>query len=134
MNDDSCLDHEGKQREIKALGNPEWDPYEISFSEEYIQQHKKHRRAFVNRYGVIIGDHQYDSPNSPLHQWSEEIDPEIMSGDEWVHPLKDIGFHSDQNRNFFEQGIAPSGGIMNHPAEDAASNLILNKVKPEENA
>ena len=58
---------------------------------------------FVNKYGVVIGDSHYTSKESPLEQWSEEIDPAIMAGDEWVHPTNDIGWNTLENRELIEK-------------------------------
>lgn len=74
----------------------------------------------MNSHGVVIGDHEYDSPDSPLNHWSKDTDPSIMAGDEWVHPFKDVGFHTAENKDYFEKGIAPQGGIFMHPDKDVA--------------
>ncbi|MFH5187182.1 DUF3905 domain-containing protein [Paenibacillus sp. TAB 01] len=68
----------------------------------------------------MIGDHVYGSPQSPLENWSKDVDPVVMAGDEWVHPYKDIGFHTSENLDLFEKGIAPQGGMFTHPDKDAA--------------
>ncbi|HUC93062.1 MAG TPA: DUF3905 domain-containing protein [Paenibacillus sp.] len=99
--------------------DPELDPYEIEFLPRF-REGRGPRGAFVNPHGVVIGDHMYASPESPLEQWSTETDPEVMSGDEWVHPYKDIGFRTEENRNLFEKGIPPQAGIFMHPDKDAA--------------
>ncbi|MFD2615088.1 DUF3905 domain-containing protein [Paenibacillus gansuensis] len=95
------------------------DPYEINFLPEF---HGKlgPRNPFINSHGVLIGDHDYASPDSPLEQWSTETDPAVMAGDEWVHPYKDVGYHTSENRDYFERGIAPQAGIYMHPDKDAA--------------
>lgn len=98
---------------------PDLDPFEI----EFLPQFRKNRgpqEPFVNEYGVTIGDHEYDSPESPLNHWSKDTDPSIMAGDQWVHPFKDIGFHTQENRDYFEEGIPPKGGITMHPDKDVA--------------
>lgn len=101
-------------------GSPDLDPYEIDFLPEF-QQGRGPRDPFVNDYGVVIGDHEYDSSQSPLNQWSKETDPTVMAGDEWIHPYKDIGFQTDENRDYFEKGIAPdTGKRFMHPVKDAA--------------
>jgi len=105
--------------------DPELDPFEIEFRQEY-RDNRGPRAPFVNDHGVVIGDHDYESPQSPLEQWSEETDPEIMSGDQWVHPYKDIGFRSPENRALFEDGIAPSSGVFMHPTHQTS--------RPEKNA
>lgn len=95
------------------------DPFEIDFLPQF-EQGRGPREAFVNEHGVVIGDHEYESDNSPLEQWTAETDPEVMAGDEWVHPYKDIGFQSAENRDYFEKGIVPQGGIFTHPDKDVS--------------
>ena len=95
------------------------DPYEINFLPEF-RKGRGPEEPFVNEFGVVIGDHQYESPDSPLENWSRETDPAIMAGDQWVHPFKDIGFWSEENREYFEQGIPPQGAPFMHPDKDAA--------------
>jgi hypothetical protein len=107
---------------VEALGDSELDPFEINFLPQF-EEGRGPRAAFVNEHGVLIGDHMYESANSPLQLWSAETDPAIMAGDEWVHPFKDIGFQSEENRDFFEKGIPPSassGAIFMHPDKDVA--------------
>ncbi|MCQ6559545.1 DUF3905 domain-containing protein [Paenibacillus mendelii] len=99
--------------------DPALDPYEINFLPQF-QHDRGPRSPFVNSSGVLIGDHQYDSPQSPLHRWTADTDPAVMSGDEWVHPFKDIGFTTDENRDYFEKGIPPKSGIFMHPDKDVA--------------
>ncbi|MEB3102275.1 DUF3905 domain-containing protein [Ferviditalea candida] len=102
-----------------AFAGRDLDPFEIEFLPEF-QRGRGPREAFVNEHGVVIGDHQYESPNSPLNQWSKDTDPAVMAGDEWVHPYKDIGFQSAENRDYFEKGIVPQSGIFEHADKDAA--------------
>ncbi len=111
----------------------ELDPYEIEFLPEF-RQGRGPEEPFVNQYGVVIGDHMYESEHSPLQQWSEDTDPAIMSGDEWVHPFKDIGFHTEENRAYFEKGIPPQAGIFMHPDKDVAyeSNLENYDGEPDQ--
>jgi hypothetical protein len=99
--------------------DPELDPYEINFLPAY-RSGRGPRGAFVNRHGVVIGDHMYASLASPLEQWSTETDPAIMSGDEWVHPYKDIGFLTSDNRAIFEEGHGSQAGVgmFQHPDKD----------------
>ncbi|MBP2118800.1 DUF3905 domain-containing protein [Cohnella lubricantis] len=99
--------------------DPSLDPYEIEFRQEY-REGRGPEAPFVNDYGVVIGDHDYASPNSPLEQWTEETDPHTMSGDQWVHPFKDVGFRTRENRDLFETGIAPASGVFMHPAIQSA--------------
>jgi hypothetical protein len=102
-----------------AKDDPALDPYEIEFLPEF-RKGRGPEQPFVNEFGVVIGDHMYDSPESPLNHWSKDTDPAIMSGDQWVHPFKDIGFHTAENRDLFERGIAPQGGMFMHPDKDVA--------------
>ena len=112
------------EEKLKNLGNSELDPYEIDFLPEF-EQGRGPRDAFINEYGVVIGDHEYESPQSPHQHWSKETDPSIMSGDQWVHGYKDIGFYTEENQEYFEKGISPQGGIFMHPDKDVAYDLNL---------
>lgn len=94
------------------------DPFEIEFRAEF-RDDRGPREPFVNAYGVVIGDHDYESENSPLEQWNTETNPSVMAGAQWVHPYKDIGFRTPENRDLFERGIAPSSGIFMHPTHSA---------------
>lgn len=98
----------------------ELDPFEIEFRAEY-RDNRGPREPFVNERGVVIGDHDYESPQSPLEQWSKETDPEVMSGGQWVHPYKDIGFRTRENRDLFEKGIAPASSLFMHQTHNVAS-------------
>ncbi|MFB6465674.1 DUF3905 domain-containing protein [Cytobacillus sp. Hz8] len=75
---------------------------------------------FQNKYGVIIGDSHYASPNSPLENWDENTDPAIMSGDEWVHPTNDIGWNTSENRALLEERKKPNGYPFMHPTKDVS--------------
>jgi len=108
-----------KKADLNGTGDPEIDPFEIEFLPEF-REGRGPRGPFVNEHGVIIGDHEYASPNSPLENWSTDTDPSVMSGDQWVHPFKDIGFRTAENRRLFEEGIPPQSGIFMHPDKDAA--------------
>ncbi|PLS16826.1 DUF3905 domain-containing protein [Bacillus sp. M6-12] len=76
---------------------------------------------FVNSSGVIIGDSMYASENSPLENWTEETDPEVMSGDQWVHPTNDIGWNTTENRELLEQQRKPQGYPFMHPDKEVSS-------------
>jgi hypothetical protein len=78
------------------------DPFEINFLPEF-KQDRGPREPFVNDYGVVIGDHEYDSENSPLNHWSKDTDPFIMAGNQWVHPYKDIGFRTPEIGNILNK-------------------------------
>jgi hypothetical protein len=75
---------------------------------------------FINSFGVIIGDSHYASDNSPLENWSDEIDPSIMSGDEWVHPTNDIGWNTSENRELIEKQQKPQAYPFMHPTLDVS--------------
>ncbi|MCZ8523885.1 MULTISPECIES: DUF3905 domain-containing protein [Paenibacillus] len=117
--DPEGYNHANTDIEYNAKNNPELDPFEIEFKPEY-QSGRGPREAFVNEHGVLIGDHDYTSENSPLEQWTEDTDPAIMSGDEWVHPYKDVGFQTAENRDIFERGVPPKGDRFMHPDKDVA--------------
>jgi hypothetical protein len=105
---------------LDALEEPDdLDPYEINFLPQF-RQGRGPAGPFTNPYGVVIGDHEYVSEHSPLEQWTENTDPAIMAGDEWVHPFKDIGFRTAENREYFEQGVKPQSGIFMHPDKNVA--------------
>jgi hypothetical protein len=95
------------------------DPFEINFLPQF-REGRGPAEPFTNEFGVVIGDHDYESVNSPLQQWTADTEPEVMAGDHWVHPFKDIGFHTAENRDYFEQGIASQSGIFMHPDKDVA--------------
>ncbi|WP_051620988.1 DUF3905 domain-containing protein [Paenibacillus sp. UNC451MF] len=97
----------------------ELDPFEINFLPQFLEG-RGPRDPFVNSQGVVIGDHDYESDESPLENWSKEVDPSVMSGDEWVHPFKDIGFQTAENKDYFEKGIIPQTGNFAHPDKNVA--------------
>ena len=70
---------------------------------------------FTNEYGVIIGDSQYNSKNSPLNDWSDDIDPAIMAGDQWIHPTNDIGWISEENQELLQKNNNDSEDTFMHP-------------------
>ncbi|QAV26235.1 DUF3905 domain-containing protein [Anoxybacillus flavithermus] len=105
-----------KEKEIESPIFDETQPHQIhapSFKGTGIEM----KPPFVNRYGVVIGDSKYNSPNSPLHQWSDETDPSIMAGDEWVHPTNDIGWNTPENRAQLEEKRSENAPFM-HPDKD----------------
>lgn len=111
-------DRKASARKAEAKGE-RLDPLEIEFLPEF-QEGRGTHEPFVNEHGVVIGDHEYDSPASPLNRWSKDTDPSVMAGDEWVHPYKDIGFRTKENRDYFERGIPLQGGMFMHPDKDVA--------------
>lgn len=103
---------------VHGPDDPELDPFEIEFRPEF-REGRGPREPFVNEYGVVIGDHDCESANSPLERWSEETDPSVMAGETWVHPYKDIGFLTSENRDLFERGVASSRPFA-HPMHSTA--------------
>ncbi|TYP71872.1 DUF3905 domain-containing protein [Paenibacillus methanolicus] len=110
---------EADEKPFAGGDDPALDPFEINFRSEF-KEGRGPRAPFTNSHGVVIGDHDYESANSPLEQWTADTDPAVMAGDEWVHPYKDIGFLTDENRDYFERGIAPAAGIFMHPDKNAS--------------
>ncbi|WP_257351336.1 DUF3905 domain-containing protein [Pseudalkalibacillus decolorationis] len=78
------------------------------------------RKPFVNEHGVTIGDSYYESKDSPLNQWSDDVDPSVMAGDEWVHPYNDIGWNSSENKELAEEDRIPKGSPFMHPTKDVS--------------
>lgn len=113
------MSQDHKKPSKSAQEQSELDPYEIDFLPQF-EQGRGPRVPFVNEYGVTIGDHDYESDNSPLEQWTSDTNPEVMAGDQWVHPFKDVGFQSAENRELFEEGIVPQSGIFTHPDKNVA--------------
>jgi hypothetical protein len=107
------------------------EAYQIDFL-PYFEQHRGSKEPFVNEYGVVIGDRNYNSSDSPMNQWSTEIDPSIMSGDQWVHPYNDVGFNTRENRDIFEKGVAPLAYPFMHPTKDVSYHNDFIPEKDEE--
>ncbi|QED47312.1 DUF3905 domain-containing protein [Cytobacillus dafuensis] len=110
-----------KKKEVKLtkLGIDETLPHQIeapSFKGTGIQM----KPPFENSQGVVIGDSFYASENSPLENWSDETDPSIMSGDEWVHPTNDIGWNTTENKELLEQKKRPQASPFMHPTHDVS--------------
>lgn len=80
----------------------------------------KMQPPFINEHGVVIGDSLYSSPNSPLENWTENTDPEIMAGDEWVHPTNDIGWNTAENRELLESKKKPQAYPFMHSDKDVS--------------
>lgn len=118
-NKDATYDQVRTHIDYNRKNDSELDPFEINFRPEF-EQNRGPREPFVNEHGVLIGDHEYQSDHSPLEQWDQNTDPEIMSGDGWVHPFKDVGFHTTENKELFEKGVVPQGVPFMHPDKDAA--------------
>jgi hypothetical protein len=83
---------------------------------------KKMKPPFVNEHGVVIGDSLYNSKNSPINNWSDDVDPSIMAGEAWVHPTNDIGWNTAENRELIEKKVPPNGVPFTHPDKDVSYN------------
>ncbi|RSK26707.1 DUF3905 domain-containing protein [Bacillus sp. HMF5848] len=77
---------------------------------------------FINDYGVTIGDSLYNSKNSPLNNWSKDVDPAVMAGDQWVHPTNDIGWNTSENRDLLQKKKQPKGVPFMHPTFDVSKS------------
>jgi hypothetical protein len=108
------------EQQSKNWNQEDLDPFEIEFLPQF--RDRGPHDPFINSQGVLIGDHMYESDNSPLQQWSTETDPFVMAGDEWVHPYKDVGFQTSENRDYFEKGISPQGGTFMHRDKDVSAD------------
>ncbi|WP_231620809.1 DUF3905 domain-containing protein [Fictibacillus sp. 7GRE50] len=107
-----------KDKEQKKVDLDETLPHQIS-SPDFKGTGMKMQAPFVNEHGVVIGDSLYDSSNSPLNNWSTDTDPEVMAGDEWVHPTNDIGWNTNMNRDLIEKKAPPKEGMLRHPTKDS---------------
>lgn len=108
---------EKKDEDLKSLDIDDTLPHQVnapSFKDTGIEM----QAPFKNEHGVIIGDSMYASSNSPLENWSEETDPAIMAGDEWVHPTNDIGWNTSENRELLEEKRKPQASPFMHPTID----------------
>jgi hypothetical protein len=93
-------------------------PHQIH-SPDFKQSTRQMKKPIVNEFGVVIGDSYYNSPESPLNQWSTEVDPSVMAGDRWVHPTNDIGWNTTENKELLED-IPPKGVPFMHPTMDVS--------------
>ncbi|MGN7470719.1 DUF3905 domain-containing protein [Brevibacillus sp. SAFN-007a] len=93
-------------------------PHQIS-APDYKKSSRTIQPPFVNEFGVVIGDSQYESKESPLHNWSTDTDPSIMAGDQWVHPTNDIGWNSYENKELLEDKPISHARFM-HPTKDVS--------------
>ncbi|RXT13549.1 DUF3905 domain-containing protein [Ammoniphilus sp. CFH 90114] len=111
-----------KREQQPKLNSPVMEqtiPHQVH-SPAYNKSKSDIREPFINEFGVVIGDSFYDSPNSPLNNWSTDVDPAIMAGDQWVHPTNDIGCNSSENAEMIEEGINPLGVPFMHPDKDVS--------------
>lgn len=107
------------KKRLKKITIDETMPHQIS-APDFKDTGVNMMPPFVNNYGVVIGDSNYTSKNSPLEQWSDETDPAILSGDEWVHPTNDIGWNTTENRELIESKKPPQGYPFMHPTQDVS--------------
>ena len=69
---------------------------------------------------MTIGDSYYTSKESPLENWSDKIDPAVMSGSEWVHPTNDIGWNTTENKELIENNLLPQTNPYMHPTKNVS--------------
>ena len=106
-----------KDKDLETPFIDETMPHQIS-APSFKGTNMKMQPPFVNEHGIVIGDSKYNSPDSPINNWSDDIDPAIMAGDEWVHPTNDIGWNSSENRELIEKQKKPEGVPFMHPDKD----------------
>lgn len=111
------MKEESKQQ--KSLSVDETQPHQIN-APSFKGTGIKMEPPFTNKYGVTIGDSYYASENSPLENWSDQTDPSIMSGDEWVHPTNDIGWNTVENRELLESKRNLQARPFMHPTKDVS--------------
>ena len=80
----------------------------------------KRLQPFVNSFGVTIGDSHYTSKESPLENWSDNVDPAVMSGSEWVHPTNDIGWNTPVNKELIENKLLSQTSSYMHPTKNVS--------------
>jgi hypothetical protein len=113
------MSNEKKNQKPKKLSINETHPHQIN-APSFVGTGIKMDPPFVNKHGVTIGDSTYASANSPLENWSEETDPAIMAGDEWVHPTNDIGWNTTENNELLENKRKPQASPFMHPTKDVS--------------
>lgn len=62
-------------KEKETIQSPILDetlPHQMNFP-SFKGTGKKMQQPFINQYDVVIGDSKYDSTNSPLNNWSDEV-------------------------------------------------------------
>ncbi|WP_223700589.1 DUF3905 domain-containing protein [Sutcliffiella deserti] len=111
------MKHKNKEQELPYID--ETMPHQIN-SPSFKGSSIKMQPPFINEHGVVIGDSLYNSEDSPLNNWSDQVDPSIMAGDQWVHPTNDIGWNSTENRELVEKSKEPKGVPFTHPDKDVS--------------
>ncbi|WP_082129709.1 DUF3905 domain-containing protein [Aneurinibacillus tyrosinisolvens] len=115
----SKKNEEHRGQELKKVALDETMPHQYR-SPDMKESKSGTEAPFVNEFGVIIGDSFYDSPQSPLNNWSKDVDPAIMAGDQWVHPTNDIGWNTEENQDLMEGRVLPKGSPFMHPTKDVS--------------
>lgn len=64
---------------------------------------------------------------TPLDHWSKDIDPAIMSGDEWVDNDHDPGSERYETRKIATGDYGPNLGLFMHPTLDVTYGTELDK-------
>ncbi|MBO8164562.1 MAG: DUF3905 domain-containing protein [Brevibacillus sp.] len=108
---------EKQAEQVEEVALDQTMPHQIS-APDFKRANRPMQKPFVNEFGVVIGDSCYNSPQSPLNQWSTEIDPAVMAGDRWVHPTNDIGWNTEENRELVEENQPSQGVPFMHPSKD----------------
>jgi hypothetical protein len=104
-------------KEKETIQSPILDetlPHQMNFP-SFKGTGKKMQQPFINQYDVVIGDSKYDSTNSPLNNWSDEVDPATMAGEEWIHPTNDIGWISEENQELLKNEVDNKNDAFMHP-------------------
>ncbi|CAH2464879.1 MULTISPECIES: DUF3905 domain-containing protein [Bacillus] len=104
-------------KEKETIQSPILDetlPHQMNFP-SFKGTGKQMQQPFINQYDVVIGDSKYDSTNSPLNNWSDEIDPAVMAGEEWIHPTNDIGWISEENQELLKNEVNNKNDAFMHP-------------------
>jgi hypothetical protein len=105
----------------RSLGIDETLPHQIN-APSFKGTGIKMQPPFINSYGVTIGDSYYTSKESPLENWSENIDPSVMAGNEWVHPTNDIGWNTIPNKELLENQKLPDAKPFMHPTINVSND------------
>jgi hypothetical protein len=69
-----------------------------------------------------INDDHPDAPwrNTPLDNWSRDVDPSIMSGDKWVDNDHDLGTTRRENIEIMNGKASPVMAPFMHPTHDVS--------------
>lgn len=103
-----------KKQQIHSPILDETLPHQMNFP-SFKGTGKQMQQPFINQYDVVIGDSKYNSKNSPLNNWSDEVDPAIMAGEEWIHPTNDIGWISEENQEVLQNKTDGVEDSFMHP-------------------